>query len=400
MRETLLLSVTVLLVVSLSAFADAPANVLVNDVTAHHQVRPQVAASGANVYVVWQDSSNYKPEIRLARSSDGGQNFGASVLVGQATPYEQLRPDVAAVGDTVFVVWTDRRSGDDYDVFCAKSTDGGQTFGQEVRVTQSAAGTQLDPHIDLDPSGNPVVVWADNRDTTIEDYGIKWNVYAAVSADDGATFQPEVRVDDTGCNYALWPDVAVATDGTIHVSWYENGAILHARSTDGGTVFSSSQVISGSGGGRIQPRIAVDGADPVYAVWSDSRDQSLGHDDSLVFQNYHPLDVYGDVSSDGGLTWGADIRYNPTLLLYQLRPDIAVEAGLVVVPYSDCREVGNFRIWAWYSAIGDEVRLDDHDGRADKTWPAVAISEGRAYVVWQDNRSGDFDIYLAVLEED
>ncbi|MDP8255712.1 MAG: hypothetical protein P9M14_08185 [Candidatus Alcyoniella australis] len=399
MRTILISALTVILMAAYCLAADPPDNVLVCDVTAHQQVRPQVAADGDKVYVVWEDWSNYEPEVRIARSIDGGISFGESVRVGESTPQPQLRPDVAAHGHAVWVVWADRRSELNYDVYCARSTDGGRNFEREVLLAAGARNSQLDPRIARGPSGELVVVWADNRDTTEYDYGVVWNVYAALSIDNGASFAPAVRVDNAAYSYALWPDVAVGDDGTIHVLYRDySGAILHAASLDGGASFGAAKAVSDGGGGHVQPRVAVDG-DQVWAVWSDSREAAAGRDPTLVFSNYAPLDVYADISVDNGQNWGADFRVNPTQLMYQLRPDVDAQDGFAVVAFSDDREVGDFHIYVWRSDLDQEQRLDDDERRAEKTWPAVDVDQGRAYVVWQDDRGGDYDVYLAVIEE-
>ncbi|OON60391.1 hypothetical protein B0920_15495 [Massilia sp. KIM] len=85
------------------------------------------------------------------------------------------------------------------------------------------------------------------------------------------------RVDrDTWSNGSA--DIAVASDGTIHVAWTEyDGALWHARSRDGGAGFSPARRIAGDD--RLParaPALATGPSDRVYLAWTVGEDLDEG----------------------------------------------------------------------------------------------------------------------------
>lgn len=81
-----------------------------------------------------------------------------------------------------------------------------------------------------------------------------------------------------------------------------------------------------------RPSLAVGGNGRLYAVWSDDRTNPIG-------DNH---DIYLSYSTDGGVTWSADILVNDMpSVFYQRHASIAVVSGgaqdTVVVTWSDQR---------------------------------------------------------------
>ena len=156
------------------------------------------------------------PEIRVARSTDGGRSFSASVVVDRdACPC--CRTSLARAPDgTLFVAWRKIFAGDVRDVVVARSTDGGLTFGAPVRVH-----------------------------------------------DDGWVYP--------GCPHA-GPSVAVDSAGVLHVVWYtgatDRAGLYLAASRDGGVTFGPPQALNRGVAPVSHARLAPSGAGVVVA-WED-----------------------------------------------------------------------------------------------------------------------------------
>ena len=148
----------------------APAGLLRADSTGHHH-------GGA--------AAQLGPEIRVARSTDGGQTFSASVVVDHdACPC--CRTSLARAPDgTLFVAWRKIFAGDVRDVVVARSTDGGATFEAPVRVHEDGwvypGCPHAGPSIAVDSAGVLHVVWYTGAEG-------RAGLYVAASHDGGQTF--------------------------------------------------------------------------------------------------------------------------------------------------------------------------------------------------------------------
>ena len=71
---------------------------------------PRLAASGNNVYAVWEENHDGTNRIIFAKSTDRGNTFSNPAnLTGSRIDSET--PSIAAFGDIVYVVWTDNSLG-------------------------------------------------------------------------------------------------------------------------------------------------------------------------------------------------------------------------------------------------------------------------------------------------
>lgn len=64
---------------------------------------PQIAVSGDNLYVVWQNGD----EVWLAKSSDGGTTIAREQIGDVESTTDPATPQIAAVGTTAYAVWSD-----------------------------------------------------------------------------------------------------------------------------------------------------------------------------------------------------------------------------------------------------------------------------------------------------
>jgi hypothetical protein len=67
-------------------------------------------------------------------SNDNGQTFSDKINLSNSTEFSSLHPGIAAFGDdNVYVSFHDNRTGN-VDTYVKVSTDGGQTFGDIIRI--------------------------------------------------------------------------------------------------------------------------------------------------------------------------------------------------------------------------------------------------------------------------
>jgi hypothetical protein len=301
--------------------------------TSATSTRPQVAASGSSVYVVWEDRRNRpnRADIYLASSPDGGVTWSERRLDTDAPGTgESTEPRIVASGSSVYVTWQDDRNAPmtDRDVYFNYSADRGATWlSQDVRLDTDPAGAADSSQLEIAASDTAVyVTWADDRN------GLH-DIYLNYSADRGRTWQSQdLRINTSlaGAAYSLYPDVAVA-GSSVYVAWGENSSnASHAyfnRSLDGGATWLAQQVrIDSSSGSCSAPRIAATPAG-VHAAWVDSRNGAFG------------FDIYFNYSADQGTTWRGDVRLDtdPAGSAASTYPEIAVAGPSVYVTWMDLR---------------------------------------------------------------
>lgn len=141
-----------------------------------------------NVYVAWFDHSTGDGEVVLTVSRDRGATWSAPTRVHDDDPalrFDQFMPSVAVGPDgTLDVTWYDRRDDPDnhlFNLYHTYSTDGGRTFGKNLRVSAVSIDEQYSHHqngmvfmgdyLDLDSSrGRAHAVWVDTRDHKADVY--------------------------------------------------------------------------------------------------------------------------------------------------------------------------------------------------------------------------------------
>ena len=102
----------------------------------------KVAASGDNVYVIANGVETYEnltspSDIFIRTSNDNGQTFSEDINVSNSTGIESTRAEIEASGDNVFVTWWDNSDGKDQPMIRI-SNDGGQTFGEATILTANS----------------------------------------------------------------------------------------------------------------------------------------------------------------------------------------------------------------------------------------------------------------------
>ena len=257
------------------------------------QTLPSVAVDqNRTIYVAWQDYRRDQADIYFAKSTDGGNTFGVNLRVnddlGRAG---QLYPSLAVdARGTLYLAWHDFRKGNQ-DIYFSRSTDGGQTFGRNVRVNDdSDTAGQFNPSLAVDADGTVYLAWHDLR-------AGQSDIYFAASRDGGATFSANRRLnDDRGEAYQFHPSLGAGRKGAVAVAWedYRNGRadVYLAYSADGGATFRPNVRINSDRrpADHLHAGLAVGEQDELAVIWEDQRDDR--RDGSSACQPVRCSDVY------------------------------------------------------------------------------------------------------------
>jgi hypothetical protein len=181
--------------------------------TLDHKWAPALAVRPPFIHVAWTDFRNYQWDIFTARSRDG-RHFEVSRRVDDGVT-ERLNDHpalaVAARGD-LHVAWADRRRQDpDTDIRYARGSAGGRRFAASRRVDSGAAANQWFPVVAALGS-DLLVAWQDNRLGNND-------IFFAASVDDGSSFTPDQRLDDSGDDVSEQTRPALAIDAATRRVW-------------------------------------------------------------------------------------------------------------------------------------------------------------------------------------
>ncbi len=341
---------------------------------------PSVAFDGTNYFVVWGDlRSGSTSDIYGARvSPDGTVIDQEGIAISTATSWQES-PSVAFDGTNYFVVWEDLRSGPSSDIYGARVTQNGTVLDLDGILISITTHSQYVPSVSFDGT-NYFVVWMDNRNNS-------YDIYGARVSPGGFVFDPTGVAVSTLPGDEYYPSVSF--DGTNYfVVWVDtrNGSydIYGARVNTGGTVLDPNGIaISTATGAKLYPSVTFDGTNYLI-VWEDYRSGSS--------------DIYGARVSQGGTVLDPNGIAISTATGYQGCPSVVFDGTNYFVVWHDLRS-GSSDIY------GARVALDgtviDPNGVAISTatgyqlFPSVAFDGANYFVVWQDYRSGSYDIYGA-----
>jgi hypothetical protein len=183
---------------------------------------PALTQGSRGLCVAWHQARNGGgADLMVSASETGAQWSKPTRLVdrpGVSHGYVALS---AAPDGTVYAAWLDSREkpSGSVDVYLARSTDGGRSFGKNVRVARRASPA-CRPAVAITADGAVHVAWRGVDESNVRD------VYLASSRDLGQTFgEPLCPVRD-GWKVSDSPrsgPTLVAVGETLHLAWYSEG---------------------------------------------------------------------------------------------------------------------------------------------------------------------------------
>jgi hypothetical protein len=336
-------------------------------------ILPQMAVSGNNVYVIWNDNSTGKYGIIFTKSTDGGTTFGAPIDISRNIG-SSGSPQFAVSGNDVYAVWQAKTTGK-YQIIFAKSTDGGATFSTPANLSNTTGDSSY-PKIAT--SGNNIyITWS--YTATNKDY----DVLFAKSNDRGSTFSVPVNISNNLGDSGI-SQMAVSGNN-VYVTWENNGLgnfeVFVAKSNDNGNTFASPVNISNDAAPSGAPQIVSSGKN-VYVSWMD---KTPG--------NY---DIFVAKSTDAGSTFSAPVNVSNTAKDsgYQ---QIAMSGNNVYVVWTETILNKNYDIFFAKSTDGGvtfstPVNVSNNVGPSG--W-ALVTAPNNIYVTWEDSTPGNYDIFVA-----
>ena len=344
--------------------------------------------------------------VVLARSDDGGSSW-STTLVAEAPIPAQPQDAVTNFVPDLFVnpfdeapheVWVSWRrsftdaSGRVTEGWARRSTDGGKTFGPELRGIEANPGFDA-PRVVIDAQSRAFWFQRERPARPAEGEEPKPSPLRGARSDDGGRTWQELKLGQAHLVMEE-PLAAVSPEGdALYLAWADgrNGDldVFFMRSTDAGDNWTDPIRVNGDrlANKRSQkwPRMSVAPRGRIDVAWYDYRHDAEGVPaDDVEFFLGKSNDVYVASSSDGGKTFDDDVRvtdasidrsigtYN-TQYFVEVPPGLGSSDRQAFVAWSDTRlgntdtaaqdifgvplDHGSPRSLGWWLLIGAEVAL-------------------------------------------
>ncbi len=280
---------------------------------------------------------------------------GSETLVNTTTADNQQRPEMAMdTSGNYVVVWESHlEDGDDYGIYAQLYNSDGTTNGGQITISQTTAGAQRSPDVDMDDNGDFTVVWMSYGE---DNDG--WGVYARRYNSDGTAKANDWRVNSTQTGNQMHPRVAVDDDGDIWFVWSDDDGdgfgVRGRHYTSAGAATSSPYWINTTTAGhQAHPDIACDANGNFTVVW-----QSHGQDGD-------GKGIFAQQFDNTRTMVGSEFQVNATTAENQEEPSIAMD------------DAGNFMVtWSSYAQDGDHYGVygQIYDNTASVTVPEFQVS--------------------------
>jgi hypothetical protein len=266
---------------------------------------PQIAASGNNVYIVWIDNSPIgasdaeNKKILLRKSVDNGDTFGEASILSNNHSVDSINQEIAATGNNVYVVWQDTplveaedadvTSGGDnvspYNNAYNNSNINHEKYGSIMFTSSENSGESFikpkglssdayKSYPKVGAHGDSVyVVWNVGIINKTSDGNSQSGrgpngVFFTKSSDNGINFSDALKLN---ANQESVGESQVATNGKdVYVVWGGNpdekipGQLYYTRSADNGSTFSSPQSLTDKN--TLNVEVAAD-SNNAYIAW-------------------------------------------------------------------------------------------------------------------------------------
>ena len=252
-------------------------------ISARGENRPKIAIDGdGRVFISWTTplQKKYTGHVRFSRSLDGGEHFSDPVTVNDNLEITGHRFEAMGVnkrGD-IYLAWLDKRDrlrakreGNDYRgaaLYYALSDDHGASFLPNVKIQDNTCEC-CRVVMDMDVDQLPVVMWRNIYDKNTRDH-------ALVKFVDKNKAGSPVRV-----SYDYWkidacphhgPAISISDDGVYHMVWFDNAperhGLFYARSSDRARSFSEPINFGKYEATASHPHVLSLGQ-KVYVVWRE-----------------------------------------------------------------------------------------------------------------------------------
>lgn len=338
-------------------------------------VYPQISSSSDNIYIIWQESvgshgtTNY--DIFFKKSNDNGNSFGSRINLSDNVGFSE-HPQIASVGNHIYVVWVDDSSGE-REIMFSKSSDSGKTFSNSIVVSQDSISPY---HVELAAEGqNVYIVW--------NSFGMEMSniILLAKSNDEGKTFGELIEIGEG--DLETYPKIA-ANGNEYYVTWdrrdhKDTEILLIKGNKDYNNIQNVTQIDKLNNenidGGESQ--VAAD-ADHVIVTWTSN----IPADKKYVYisSSMNKGNVFGDnipISSKNSSNVENIFIDDNSYIVWQDNID-----GNHDIFYTKSNTNG--------TRIDKPMNVSNNIGISE--CPSITVSTNGIHMIWEDDTTGNHEV--------
>ncbi len=354
------------------------------------QGEPSVAIDQpGNFIVVWEDRRVYNSDVYVQRFNQQGIAIDTNLRANDNNGTSDQRDACVMIlmSKDFIVVWDDWRN-DWGDIYAQRFDSLGHRIGINFKVNDDQAGNnQYCPSISQDSLGNFVITWMDGRTGD-------WDIYAQRFNSQGQRLGINFMVSDANSAFQGYPKTVCSPNGQFIIVWEDqrsgNSDIYCQRFNDTGNRIGSNFKVNNDIGSSSQSSasIAVDSSGNFIITWQDNRSG-----------NY---DIFCQRYNNNGSSIGQNFKVNNDVTTQnQFSPSVAIKTdGSFWVVWDDERNMNEDIYYQLYnndgSLNGINHKLNDDITSSMQRCSWITQSGlGNYTVVWEDERNSNTDIYGA-----
>jgi hypothetical protein len=311
--------------------------------------------------------------------ADSDSGWGVATIIEIENEGSVGEPQVVVDNSgNAIAVWY-QHDGSNWNIMANRYTVG-YGWSTATLIEFDNSGDASSPEVDMDGSGNAIVVWH-QHDGLVENIwanrylvGIGWGTPTIVENDDtGDAFGPQIAVDATGNATAVW----YQNDGALDHAWGNRYVV--------GVGWGTPALIETENLGNVkETQVANDGNGNAMAVWT----QNDGIRDNIWANRYIV-----------GFGWGTASLIETDNLAGAGDPQVGMDAAgnALAIWQQDTGAIWN--VWSNRFDIGSgwgTPELIENDNSGDALRPQIAGEEsGDALATWQQDDGSDTNIWAS-----
>ena len=365
-----------------------------------NQIFPYAAFdSNGTLHLVWVHQSGSNLNVYYAQSIDEGYSYSDPVMINShvhtVVAYIQAGPKIAIRGDEIVVVFMDDRTGYT-SVYVNVSTDGGMTWGEDLKVSDQQylvaypiIGVGVDNELHL-------IYYSYNNNYSFN------SVRYAISPSGLIDFSPSEPVGIANeemepCD-CCQPDLVFGGNGDLYIGYRNNISNLRTHYLVRKPYLSEN----------FQEPVEISNISDIVS-YCPSSGPSLSIENNYIACGFHVSqenNSYVNYASLNSLEFSLAVNVNPGSGQQQNFPVVVLKESVIHTVWMDYRD-GNSDVY--YAAMGlgatevvNEQKINDdpeNSNHAHKD-PFLIWNDNNLYCFWSDNRTGDYQLFMATTSGD